>query len=395
MSRELLDRSSDLKRLRDEGYEVAIRGNYVIVSNVPYVRSGPEIGYATLVANLDQSGDRTVRPKTHAMFFAGDFPCRSDGTPFTNLGGPGTARNLTDDLMVNFQFSQKPEIGYYSDYYEKFTRYIEIFEHEAKAVDPVVSAQTFRIVDSDEEDPIFNYPDTNSSRAEINLVTDKLRNQKIGIIGVGGTGSYVLDFLAKTPVAEIHLFDGDTFLAHNAFRSPGAATKAELNQLHPKAQYFADRYSNMRKHIHAHDCFLNADNLSLLDLMDFVFICIDQAFAKSKVIQHLESLSIPFIDVGMGLEVVDGSLIGIIRATTSTPSKRSHIHDDRLIPLSSTDDEDEAYSTNIQIAELNAMNAAMAVIKWKKLLGFYQDLVHEHHTVYSLNDNLYDHRYEA
>jgi tRNA A37 threonylcarbamoyladenosine dehydratase len=46
----------------------------------------------------------------------------------------------------------------------------------------------------------------------------------------GGTGSYVLDFVAKTPVKEIHLFDGDIFDQHNAFRAPGAPSGEELEQ---------------------------------------------------------------------------------------------------------------------------------------------------------------------
>jgi hypothetical protein len=37
----------------------------------------------------------------------------------------------------------------------------------------------------------------------------------------------------------------------------------------------------------------------------------------------------------------------------------------------------------------------MAVIKWKKLFGFYQDLIKEHNTVYSINDNLYHYEDEA
>jgi hypothetical protein len=32
------------------------------------------------------------------------------------------------------------------------------------------------------------------------------------------------------------------------------------------------------------------------------------------------------------------------------------------------------YNRNIQIADLNALNAALAVIKWKKLFGFYRDM---------------------
>ena len=49
---------------------------------------------------------------------------------------------------------------------------------------------------------------------------------------------------------------------------------------------------------------------------------------------------------------------------------------------------DGLYSRNIQIAELNALNAALAVIKWKKLLGFYRDLEHEHFNTYTLDGNL-------
>ena len=41
----------------------------------------------------------------------------------------------------------------------------------------------------------------------------------------------------------------------------------------------------------------------------------------------------------------------------------------------------------LQIAELNALNAALAVIKWKKLAGVYLDLEHEHFSAYTLDGN--------
>jgi hypothetical protein len=38
------------------------------------------------------------------------------------------------------------------------------------------------------------------------------------------------------------------------------------------------------------------------------------------------------------------------------------------------------YHTNIQIAELNALNASLAVIKYKQLRGFYRtDIPADHH----------------
>ena len=49
---------------------------------------------------------------------------------------------------------------------------------------------------------------------------------------------------------------------------------------------------------------------------------------------------------------------------------------------------DNPYDKNIQVADLNALNAALAVIKWKKVCGFYQDLEKEHNTTYTTSSNL-------
>jgi hypothetical protein len=56
------------------------------------------------------------------------------------------------------------------------------------------------------------------------------------------------------------------------------------------------------------------------------------------------------------------------------------------ISLSKADERNE-YDRNIQTAELNALNAALAAIKWKKLCGFYIDLEREHHSTYSIDGN--------
>jgi hypothetical protein len=68
--------------------------------------------------------------------------------------------------------------------------------------------------------------------------------------------------------------------------------------------------------------------------------------------------------------------------TTSTPETR-----DRAAPqisFSDGDSERNEYSTNIQIAELNALNAALAVIRWKKVFGIYQDSREEIYSGYSI-----------
>lgn len=83
----------------------------------------------------------------------------------------------------------------------------------------------------------------------IYFIGQQLKNQKFAIIGLGGTGAYILDFVAKTPVAEIHLYDGDVFLQNNAFRAPGAASIAQLWKRSSKADYLLGIYQIMRKNI--------------------------------------------------------------------------------------------------------------------------------------------------
>jgi hypothetical protein len=80
---------------------------------------------------------------------------------------------------------------------------------------------------------------------------------------------------------------------------------------------------------------------------------------KKFIFDFLQNNKIPFADVGIGLEIVDEQLIGIVRTTTTTESQHGHVND----KISFSDGKDDAYSTNIQIADLNALNATLAVIK--------------------------------
>jgi hypothetical protein len=118
--------------------------------------------------------------------------------------------------------------------------------------------------------------------------------------------------------------------------------------------------------------------------MSFAFLCLDRGGDKRLIVERLEDWGLPFIDVGMGIDLAGGSLRGILRVTTSTAQKRDHVS--KRVPFSEGGVEND-YSRNIQIADLNALNAAFAVIKWKKLNGFYQDLEREHCSAYTLNGN--------
>ena len=386
MSHQLINHSPDIKRLRDEGYEVEIRSSYLLISSVPYLNSKKEIKFGTLVSELTIAGESTGKPNTHVINFIGEYPCEKDGTIISQIQHNSSNRKLANTIIVNHSFSNKPAAGY-KNYYDKMTRYIEIISAPVKSIDDSITAQTYKVIESEDTESVFNYLDTNSSRAEIINISDKLNNQKIAIIGLGGTGSYILDFITKTPVQEIHLFDGDKFCQHNAFRSPGAASFDELKGTPYKTEYLKTIYSRMHKNIIIHNENLCQSNIHLIDEMSFVFICIDKSELKEFIVNKLEKFKIPFIDVGMGIDITGDSLIGILRVTTSTEKKRDHVHKKNRIPFSENNDE-KIYSQNIQIAELNALNASFAVIKWKKFYGFYQDLENEQNSTYTLNVNM-------
>lgn len=232
---------------------------------------------------------------------------------------------------------------------------------------------------------MFKYPDTNSSRANIEYLNRKFKGYKVAIIGLGGTGSYMLDFLSKTPVEEIHLYDGDIFQLHNAFRAPGAISKERMESEEEifKVTYFEEIYSRMHDGIKAHPIYITEENVSVLSPMNFVFISVDKNKVRSFITKNLLSFSVPFIDVGMGVNLVDDSLIGSLRMTYGSSDKNDHLS----YRFGQMDFEENDYATNIQIAELNCLNAIMAITKWKKTLGFYQDLKKEHNTLYFLNTN--------
>ncbi|MCW4013974.1 MAG: ThiF family adenylyltransferase, partial [Candidatus Bathyarchaeota archaeon] len=309
-------------------------------------------------------------------------PCDSNGVKIPYLINSTQNHLIESGLVANFSFSQKPKGGY-NDYYEKMTTYIRMLESHVHVIDNSITSKTFPVIRSESDASIFRYYDTASSRASTISLNEKLNKDKIAIIGLGGTGAYIFDLIAKINVKEIHLFDGDTFLQHNAFRCPGAPSVEDLEKKLTKVEHFSEIYSQMRRGIIIHPYYLDQSNAVELASMNFVFICIDDGTAKKIIIDYLVGNDISFIDVGIGLELNDNSLSGIVRVTTVTTSYNEHISD----RISFTPPEENVYSNNIQIADINSLNATLAVIKWKQICGYYADLPQSHHIVYSIFTN--------
>lgn len=386
MSPSPTSRSDDLLRLAQEGFAIEVRAGHLLVHDVPHVNASGDVLRGVLVTTLALLPDgRTTTPDTHVAFFIGSHPCDTEGRPLTAVVNSSADQHLAEGITVNHMLSSKlVGTSGYRDYFEKVKTYVDLISPHATRAEPTATALTFRTITNDDPDSPFAYPDTSSTRARIAAVTAKLKQQRVAIIGLGGTGAYILDLATKTPVAEIHLFDGDRFHLHNAFRSPGAATAAVLATAPYKVTHYAETYSAMHTGIVGHPVYVTVDNLNELEGFDFVFVAVDDGDARKVIVATVEQAGVAFVDVGMGLHCVDDTIGGQVRTTTSTPGRRDHLH--RRVPLAGAD-VDNAYNANIQIADLNALNAALAVVRWKKWSGFYADFDHEHHAVYVVDGN--------
>lgn len=386
MSEKQIVPDSGLQRLVDDRYQVEVREQYLLLHGVPYVDAGRNLGTGTLACTYVQNAGAVLPPDNHQVWWTGDYPCFATGLPIEQIRNEDGAKELFPCFTIRHRFSNKPDgAAGFDDHFSKLVHYVNLIQAQAKAIDSTVDAKGERrdAVAHSAPSP-FAYPDSASARAEIQATSSRLALKRVAIVGLGGTGSYVLDQIAKTPVSEIHLFDGDLFLQHNAFRAPGAASQEELAEQPFKTNYFRRKYEAMHLGIVAHPYHLESANVGELIDFDFVFVCVDRGSIRRMLFEHLIATNIPFIDVGMDLQQVKatGKLIGSCRFTLCTPEQRDHFA--QYAPMND-DDEDAIYRQNIQIADMNALNAQFAVMKWKQHFGFYQDDFKAHNGTFSVN----------
>jgi hypothetical protein len=385
MFHELVSRNQDLKRLVDKGYAVKFDSGHLVVRDVPYLDSESRLRWGAFVTKLEFVDQVQVKQQDHQVFFCGTPPHNADGTPIQNLGGGSAQISLKDPtLIVERSFSNKPVDGNgFPDFFEKLESYTRIVAGPAQQLHPEVTPLTFRVDEQDTSASVFKFHDTLTSRAEIGDLAKKLSEDVIAIIGLGGTGAYLLDFMVKTPVKEIRAYDGDVFHVHTAYRAPGRLLDdGELGKA--KAEVYARRYSNFRNGLHVETKFIDASCEAELGDVTFAFVCVDQGTARSAIFDLLLAKKIPFIDVGMGLNRKRGSLSGMVRVTYYPADMGANVRAKNYAEMAEAPGDE--YRANIQISELNALNATLAVVRYKQVRGFYVDDARLVHALFDVTD---------
>lgn len=347
---------------------MALLDGMLVVGQIPYLRGDGTVATGSLLVPLTLSGDVVVSPATHTAWWTGEPPCEADGSPLhaINIARHEIAPTLPGRPPALVACA-KPHGREFHDHREFVLTYVAILGAPVAAVDPAATARVHgRSTPIDPRAGPFAYFDTASPRAGLGWSNRTVQGLRIGIVGLGGTGSYVLDMISKCGVDAIHLFDDDVFEQHSAFRAPGAATIDDVRSRRRKVDHFASVYRGLHRRVIPHAVRIDQRTAPLLDVLDFAFVCIDDAAAKPPIMKRLSERGIPYVDAGMGLHVSERGIGGAIRTTLVTPGEV-----DMAKRIPTLGDPDGIYSTNIQICELNALNASLAVIAWKRHFGFY------------------------
>lgn len=387
MSQKPTVRNPSVAQLIEEGFEIEIVHQHLLVHSIPYLNQAGELKLGILACPYTELGEEDTRPQDHTFWFQGELPHMATGLPMAHVVNNSNQQTLFDQFVGHHYLSNKTGDQFPQNFHEKVTHYHTLFVSQARVKYPNADGRTGVVHAQRDQQSVFRYPDTASARAGITAISQRLEISRIAIVGVGGTGSYILDLVAKTPVKEIHLFDQDEFEPHNAFRAPGAASLEELQAKLKKVDYFKQAYDPMRSGIVSHPYHLNASNLQELTGFDFVFVAVDKGSARRMLSEFLSQASVPFIDVGMGLSQGEDaagtpSLRGKCRVTLATGQKQDHLG--RTLDFQD-DDNAALYQSNIQVADMNAINAALAVVRWKQFMGFYLDQEQAHNLNYTLS----------
>jgi molybdopterin/thiamine biosynthesis adenylyltransferase len=136
-------------------------------------------------------------------------------------------------------------------------------------------------------------------------------SMRFGIVGLGGTGSFVAQELAHLGATNLVLLDFDRVERSNLNRLIGASGDAVGK---PKVEVAAQNVRSIRRDIAAEaivgDVLRAADAARLLGC-DLIFCCTDSHGSRAVLNQLSYQYMIPVIDMGVRIQVVDGRVADI------------------------------------------------------------------------------------
>lgn len=372
--RELANRNRFIQDLDEEGYLLDFVGGYFLIYGLPYLNERGELAHGDWASPVNLSAEGVLDPPSnHQAWFRGGRPHDQNGRQL-RLGGGVDKIKVAEGFETDSSFSYKlldaaGQMRPYNSFEEKVRTYLDTITAPALAVFPDATPLRAIEVRAAEQGTPLRFPDTLSSRYHMNDLSRLLEGKRVAIAGLGGTGSYILDFIARTHLAEIALFDDDKVHVHTIFRFPGFIPRA-IGSL--KVDALGQQYGHWHANITLVPERVTGTNIERLRGFDFVFLAIDHGPSRIFIADWLSANGIPFVDSGMGLNRAPVGLNGVVRVTGV--DRAAYETTARTVFLPGDDPKGGEYRRQGQIAELNALNATLAVIRFKQHFAIYDRL---------------------
>ncbi len=189
----------------------------------------------------------------------------------------------------------------------------------------------------------------------------KLRNLRVGVVGLGGIGSLISMQLAHLGVGKLVLIDGDIVEASNISRIVGAWKKdvGKSAKVDVAARYI--EYLGLSSQIESYPEYLSAQHESLIASCDIVLSCVDTHSARAILNRLSYKYYVPVIDLGtvfrvdeMGTMVSDAGRVVTIGPGRPCLGCWGHIDSNaiRIESLSPEELENEIYDGYVQGANV-------------------------------------------
>ena len=329
---------------RKTGYTVSRTSKSVIAEGVPYRKADGQIGYCRVTV-LSQPGTDTpglgYAGAPHTALIEGVEGGAVHNVDGTEIGNRVAQGNNWCSLSIKKGTTESP--AEYENVWEQLLRYVYVIS-EGGAAD----------------------------RIKMEEWRAKLKKEVVGIVGLGGTGSYILDLVSKTDIGRIIAWDGDSLEERNTRRGVGPAKRLREKLGQNKSQVLSEEYADNECEIAFHACDFTEDDIETLREVSFLFIAVDRNESREVVRRAADHVGVACIDVGLGLRVQEGAVTGGCQAAlfNGQGNRQSEPINDGGVAGG-----EQAYRM-VHLPEIHALNAALAVIKWRRFRGQYRETGH-------------------
>lgn len=164
---------------------------------------------------------------------------------------------------------------------------------------------------------------------------EKLSKVKILLVGVGGVGGTCLEALVRSGVQNITIIDGDNFQISNLNRQI-LATLCDIDKTKVDVAIKRMLSINNKLNITGKNIYLNEENISSLDKVDFIIDACDDVKAKLSLMKYAEENNIHLISsmgTGKRLNPCD-VILTTLDKTSNDPLAKKIRHEARKLGLS-------------------------------------------------------------